>query len=93
MQCLTEVQVTEVRAAVIWVITAIATVSVISGIGYGIKFLSQLAFIMGTFLLLMVFFMDDTWFFLNLIMPLGEIIVGIFIIFPFCWVHELVRQY
>jgi len=64
--CMTEDDLTNARVVVIWMITAVATASVISGIKYGIKALSQLAFCMAAFLWLMVFVMEDTWYFLNL---------------------------
>ena len=51
---------------IIWVITAVATVSVISGIKIGIRRLSEICFALGMFIMLFVFFYDDTWFILNL---------------------------
>ena len=51
---------------IIWSITAIATVSVISGIKVGIRRLSEICFAFGMFIMLYVFFYDDTWFLLNL---------------------------
>jgi len=50
----------------IWVITAIATASVISGLHAGVVLLSQLAFGLGMLLLFMVIAMDNTKFILNL---------------------------
>lgn len=50
----------------IWVITAIATISVVSGLKIGIRYLSEICFTLGMFLMLFVFFYDDTWFLLNL---------------------------
>ena len=44
----------------IWAITAISTMSVLSGLDAGIKFLSQLAFLLGMLLLAFVFIADDT---------------------------------
>jgi choline-glycine betaine transporter len=55
-----------VNSVIIALITLVATASVVSGVNYGIKFLSILAFNAGMFLLLAVFFLDNTWFFLNL---------------------------
>ena len=46
---------------IIWVITAIATASVLSGIKVGIKTLSQMAFYLGIFLLVSTLFFDETW--------------------------------
>lgn len=55
------------RAAVITVVmvTGVATISVVSGVNYGVKTLSQTAFILGNFLLCSVFFMDNPWYLLN----------------------------
>lgn len=53
------------QIGVIWVITAVATISVLTGLNYGIKFLSQFTFILGLFLCLMILFLDNTWFLLN----------------------------
>ena len=50
----------------IWVITAIATISVISGLKIGIKYISEVCFTLGMFLMMFVLFYDDTWFLLNL---------------------------
>merc|ERR1719321_751203 len=55
-----------VNSGIIGLITLVATASVVSGLNYGIKFLSILAFNAGMFLLSTVFFLDNTWFFLNL---------------------------
>jgi choline-glycine betaine transporter len=55
-----------VNSVIIALITLLATASVVSGLNYGIKWLSILAFNGGMFLLFTVLFMDNTWFFLNL---------------------------
>merc|ERR1719311_1595185 len=55
-----------VNSLIIALITLVATASVVSGLNYGIKCLSILAFNAGMFLLLFVVFLDNTWFFLNL---------------------------
>eukprot|EP01024_Parvocaulis_polyphysoides_P014282 TRINITY_DN1579_c0_g2_i5.p1 TRINITY_DN1579_c0_g2~~TRINITY_DN1579_c0_g2_i5.p1 ORF type:complete len:580 (-),score=47.57 TRINITY_DN1579_c0_g2_i5:1239-2804(-) len=52
---------------IIWVITCIATLSVVSGLKFGIRRLSEITFCLGTFLLLVMFFQEDTFFILNLI--------------------------
>ena len=49
----------------IWIITLIATVSVVTGLNHGIKALSLIAFCLGNLLLVMLLFTDDTWFLLN----------------------------
>ena len=51
---------------IIWGVTVIATISVISGLKVGIRRLSELCFCLGMFLMLFVFFHDDSWFLLNL---------------------------
>lgn len=50
---------------IIWVITAIATVSVVAGLKVGIRRLSEICFAIGMFLMLFVMFRSDTWYFLN----------------------------
>ncbi|EKX48971.1 hypothetical protein GUITHDRAFT_68154 [Guillardia theta CCMP2712] len=49
----------------IWIITLIATVSVVTGLNHGIKALSLVAFGLGNMLLVMLLLTDDTWFLLN----------------------------
>eukprot|EP00934_Nitzschia_sp_Nitz4_P009058 Nitzschia sp. Nitz4//scaffold199_size41809//4067//6877//NITZ4_007444-RA/size41809-processed-gene-0.55-mRNA-1//-1//CDS//3329540543//9048//frame0 len=51
----------------IWVITCIATCSVVSGLDVGIKFLSQLGMGLGLVLMILVFIMEKTNYLLNLI--------------------------
>ncbi|XP_001640076.2 glycine betaine transporter 1 [Nematostella vectensis] len=53
------------QVIIIWVITALATVSVISGLKVGIRRLSEICFSVGMFIFLVVFFYDDTWYLLN----------------------------
>jgi len=48
------------------VVTSFATLSVVSGLNYGIKTLSQTAFLLGNFIMLTVFFLDSPWYLLNL---------------------------
>jgi choline-glycine betaine transporter len=55
---------------IIWVITAIATVSVVSGIKRGIKTLSQIAFGAGVFIWVCALFFDNTWFLLDTIVQM-----------------------
>ena len=50
----------------IWGVTALATISVISGLKLGIRRLSELCFCIGMLLMLVVLFYDDTWYLLNL---------------------------
>lgn len=66
------------QVIIIWCITALATASVVSGIKLGIRRLSELCFAIGMFLWFVVFFHDDTWFFLNLIVQsIGYYLHGI----------------
>ena len=51
---------------IIWIITVIATISVISGLKVGIRRLSEVCFCMGMALMMFVLFYDNTWFLLNL---------------------------
>ena len=51
---------------IIWGVTLIATISVVSGLKVGIRRLSELCFCLGMFLMLFVFFHDDSWFIFNL---------------------------
>lgn len=54
------------QVIIIWAITAIATISVVSGVGVGIRRLSEICFGLGMFIMLMVLFLEDTWYLLNL---------------------------
>eukprot|EP00429_Kryptoperidinium_foliaceum_P020021 CAMPEP_0176047276 /NCGR_PEP_ID=MMETSP0120_2-20121206/23479_1 /TAXON_ID=160619 /ORGANISM="Kryptoperidinium foliaceum, Strain CCMP 1326" /LENGTH=827 /DNA_ID=CAMNT_0017380691 /DNA_START=109 /DNA_END=2592 /DNA_ORIENTATION=+ len=56
-----------VHVVSIWVITCVATMSVVSGLNVGIKYLSQLGFGLGMLLLLIVFVLEKTNYMLNLI--------------------------
>mmetsp|Transcript_18055 Transcript_18055/g.35504 ORF Transcript_18055/g.35504 Transcript_18055/m.35504 type:complete len:809 (-) Transcript_18055:321-2747(-) len=51
----------------IWVVTAMATISVVSGLDVGIKILSNIALLLGLVLWFLVLFLDDTKFLLNTI--------------------------
>ncbi|CAE8620731.1 unnamed protein product [Polarella glacialis] len=62
---LTEQGITDSTSWCIAIITCFATLSVISGLDYGIKTISQTAFLLGNFLLLTVFFLDAPWYLLN----------------------------
>ncbi|XP_028401314.1 uncharacterized protein LOC114524439 [Dendronephthya gigantea] len=53
------------RIIIIWVITAMATISVVSGLKVGIRRLSEICFGLGMFLMLFVFFRGGTWYYLN----------------------------
>ena len=52
---------------IIWVITAIATVSTVSGVGMGIRRLSETCFGFGMFVMMAALFMDKTFYILNLL--------------------------
>ena len=57
---------TDNQIIIIWAITCFATLSVVSGLKVGIRRISEVCFGLGIFLMLFVFFHDNTWFFLNL---------------------------
>lgn len=59
--------VTHVYVAIIWVITAFATLSVVSGLKVGIKILSVLGFGLGCLILFLSFVMEKSYFLLNLL--------------------------
>ncbi|KAK3749919.1 hypothetical protein QZH41_017372, partial [Actinostola sp. cb2023] len=50
---------------IIWCITAVATLSVVSGVKIGIRRLSEICFALGMFLWFYVLFSDDTWYIFN----------------------------
>ena len=50
------------QVIIIWAITFVATASVISGIGVGIRRLSEICFGLGMVIMLMVLFLEDTWY-------------------------------
>jgi len=64
---LSENGVTNAASVAVAVITCIATMSVVSGLNWGIQSLSQTAFVLGNFLLLVVFFGDSPWYLLNVL--------------------------
>merc|ERR1719244_750375 len=57
---------TQSQIIIIWSITVVATASVLTGVKYGIRRLSEFCFICGLCLMLVVLFMDKTVFLLNL---------------------------
>ena len=57
---------TTTQVVIIWCITAVATLSVISGIKLGIRRLSEVCFCLGMFVMLIILFYDDTWYLLNI---------------------------
>ena len=57
---------TGTQIAIVWVITALATMSVVSGLKYGIQRLSNIAFSMGLMILFVGLYIDDTWLYLNI---------------------------
>ncbi|XP_063695313.1 glycine betaine transporter 1-like [Bolinopsis microptera] len=54
------------QVIIIWCVTLIATISVVSGLGNGIRRISEVCFTVGMFVLLAIFFLGDPWFILNL---------------------------
>jgi choline-glycine betaine transporter len=58
-------EITGIQNVTIWIIILVSTVTVITGLRRGIHIMSNLAMGIGTLLLVLVFFMDDTTFLLN----------------------------
>ncbi len=58
---------TTIQVIIIWVITAIATISTVTGVGMGIRRLSEVCFGFGMFLMIVALFMDKTFYILNLL--------------------------
>jgi choline-glycine betaine transporter len=56
----------DVQTATIWIITLIATISVMTGLDVGIKYLSIFAFSLGMILTFVIFIMDKSSYILNL---------------------------
>eukprot|EP00116_Pleurobrachia_bachei_P003041 sb/3463303/ len=54
------------QVIIIWIITAIATISVVTGVGAGVRRLSEICFGVGMFLMMSTFFLEDSWYLLNL---------------------------
>eukprot|EP00892_Ulva_mutabilis_P009687 jgi/Ulvmu1/7090/UM033_0151.1 len=50
---------------IIWVITLLATISVVSGVKMGIRRISEVNFVLGQILLTVMLFQEDTWYLLN----------------------------
>jgi len=53
------------QLCIIWGVTAIATISVVTGLEVGIRRISECTFILGIFILAMLLFMDNVWFILE----------------------------
>ena len=62
-----ETDLTNVYVATIWIITACATASVVSGLKVGIKTLSNVAFGLGCLILFLSFVMEKTYYLLNVL--------------------------
>ncbi len=54
------------QVIIIWVITAIATFSVITGLKLGIRRLSETCFCIGMFIMIVIMLYDETWYLLNI---------------------------
>ncbi len=54
------------QVIIIWCITAVATVSTVSGVGMGIRRLSEICFMVGMFIMIVALLMDNTYYVLNL---------------------------
>ena len=57
---------TTAQLVIIWAVTAVATGSVLTGVGYGIRRISEICFSAGMFLMLVVLLLDNTVYLLNL---------------------------
>lgn len=64
---LTDDDLTASACWIIGVITVCATASVVAGLEFGIKSVSYTAFMLGNFLILVVFCLDETWYILNVL--------------------------
>jgi len=53
---------------IIWVVTLIATLSVMTGLEFGIRRISEVTFVFGIFVLAMMLFMDNIWFIIDYFM-------------------------
>lgn len=49
------------QSIIIWSITLLATISVLTGVKVGIRRISEINFLMGQFLLMVTLFQNDTW--------------------------------
>ena len=49
------------QAIIIWSITALATISVVTGVKVGIRRLSEINFMFGQIILMVVLFQENTW--------------------------------
>jgi choline-glycine betaine transporter len=56
-----------VKATIIWSMTALATLSVISGVRTGIRRISELNWLLAQFIAFVYFFQGNTWYLLNLL--------------------------
>lgn len=55
----------DTQTAIIWVITLMATISVVSGVQMGIRRISEVNFSLGQILMFVMMFQEDTWYLLN----------------------------
>jgi choline-glycine betaine transporter len=85
---------TNKQVLVIWVITAIATVSVVSGLSVGIKLLSQIGFGLGMLLLFLCLVMEKTNYIFNVtVQTIGYFFQYCILLVPFWtvrlgWLHQ-----
>ena len=50
-----------VQAIIIWSITVLATISVVTGVKVGIRRLSEINFMFGQVIMMVALFQEDTW--------------------------------
>jgi choline-glycine betaine transporter len=90
---LSEDKMRNVHVISIWVITLIATCSVVSGLNVGIKYLSQLGFGLGMVLLFLVLVMEKTNYILNLIVQVRKddvLFCGFCLLYPYLLIAHFV---
>jgi choline/glycine/proline betaine transport protein len=63
----TDHETTAMQKVAVWIVTFISTASVISGLHYGIQYMSMMATSLGFILLFLLFLMDDTKLILNIL--------------------------
>ena len=66
LSVLCQIIIISTQLIILWIITGIATISTVSGIGMGIRRLSEVCFGFGMLLMVIVLLMDKTSFILNL---------------------------
>ena len=64
---------TDTQLGIIWTVTLVSTISVVTGVKYGVRRISELCFCLGVVLMMCVLLLDNTVFLLNLyVQSLGQ---------------------